>query len=455
MRKPRVGPTVVGAIIVAGVLAAGATRAWSPRPRPASGVVIVSLDTTRADRLPAYGFASVSTPTLDRLAREGVVFEDAESVAPLTLTAHTSLFTGLSPQHHGVRDNADAPLDRSTPVLAEVLRQRGFQTAAFVGSFVLARDRGLARGFDLYRDVEGTDAHGERRRRRPANEVVDEAVAWIDGLKSPRFCLWIHLYDAHAPQALPLAFRRAYGDRYEGALAYMDSQLARVIDALARGRLLKTTTIVVVGDHGESLGEHGEQEHGIFLYEGALHVPFILRTPGVAPRRLEGLVSLIDVMPTVLDLLGVEGPQSIDGDSLVPVLRGAPEHDRVIYAESMYAKRFGWSPLRMVRAGSLKYIEAPRPELYDLASDPFEERNLFAQRPAAIAALRAELRKLGSERTFARRDSPALRPEQFQMLSSLGYVSGGPSADAPTPNTGLDPKDYIAVYNAIRARSRR
>lgn len=455
MRKPRVGPTVVGAIIVAGVLAAGATRARSQRPRPASGVVIVSLDTTRADRLPAYGFASVSTPTLDRLAREGVVFEDAESVAPLTLTAHTSLFTGLYPPHHGVRDNADAPLDRTTPVLAEMLRQRGFQTAAFVGSFVLARDRGLARGFDLYRDVQGSDAHGERRRRRPGNEVVDEAVAWIDRLKSQRFCLWIHLYDAHAPQALPLTFRRAYGDRYEGALAYMDSQLARVTDALERAHRLETTAIVVVGDHGESLGEHGEHEHGIFLYEGALHVPFILRAPGVAPRRLRGPVSLVDVMPTLLNLLGLESPPSIDGESLVPLLHGSPPRDRAIYAESMYAKRFGWSPLRMVRDGGLKYIDAPRPELYDLDSDPVEARDLAVARPSAVAALRESLRGLGSDRTIARRDSPAVQPEQFQLLASLGYVSGGPSVDARTPDSGLDPKDYIALFNAIRERSRR
>ena len=430
---------LAGIVVVSVGLAA--SSAHPPRP---SNLVIITLDTTRADRLPAYGFASVATPSIDWLARTGVVFDDAESVAPLTLTAHTSLFTGLYPPRHGVRDNVDAPLGTAHATLAGILSARGFHTAAFVGSVVLAADRGLSRGFDVYKDGGTHDGQGPRR--RSASEVVDDAQRWIDSLDGGPFFLWVHLYDVHAPQAPPVEFRRAYGDRYEGAIAYVDSQIARLLETLERKGALATSAIVVAGDHGESLGEHGEREHGIFLYEGALHIPFVIRAPGVAPRHVSGVTSLVDVLPTLLGLFGIQSSPTIDGRSLVPALRGLPLRDRAVYAESMYSTRFGWSPLRMIRDRELKYIDAPRPELYDLRTDPSEQRDLSTARPAVLAHMRAELAAIGL--TTETVGEPAAGADRLRALASLGYISGRSTRRAV--DAGLDPKDYIDVYNALR-----
>jgi arylsulfatase A-like enzyme len=322
------------------VIAATATCALDARPPRPHALVVVTLDTTRADRLPMYGYASVATPALERLACEGVVFDRTRSVAPLTLTAHTSLFTGLYPPHHGVRDNADRALNAATPTLATILHAQGFHTAAFVGSAVLASDRGLARGFDVYDDGGAPGAPPPRR--RPGDVVVDRALSWLDAQEGAPFLLWVHLYDAHAPQRLPDDYRRAYGDSYVGGIAFEDAQVGRLLDALDRKRLTDTTAVIVAGDHGESLGDHGETEHGIFLYEGTLHVPMILRASGIPPRRVAGLASLVDVLPTTLDLLRV-APITADGTSLLPTLEGGPDPmRRGVYAESMYARRFGW-----------------------------------------------------------------------------------------------------------------
>jgi arylsulfatase A-like enzyme len=360
--------------------------------RPPANVVIVTLDTTRADRLAAYGGSGVSTPALDRLAREGVVFDRAESVAPLTLPAHASLFTGLYPARHGVRENADRALDAAHRTLPEVLKARGFHTAAFVGSTVLARGRGLDRGFDVYRDGGATGTAPPRR--RPGNMVVDEA--WRGSISELRaLLLWVHLYDAHAPQTPPIEYRRASGgDPYTAAIAFADAQVGRLLEALERQRTLDHTAVILAADHGESLGDHGELEHGIFVYESVLHVPLIARIPGFEPRRVEDLASLVDVVPTVLDLLAI-APIAADGLSLVPVLRGrAHLPERALYSESLYARRFGWSPLRVLRDARYKLIDAPRPELYDLHRDPFEEHDLSAERAALVTAMRRELRRI-------------------------------------------------------------
>jgi arylsulfatase A-like enzyme len=414
-------PTALARTIAAIVLFAGgsaAARTAILRPHP-SGLVIITLDTTRADRLPAYGFGGVATPAIDDLATHGVVFDDATSVAPLTLPAHTSLFTGLYPPNHGVRENSATPLDPAHATLARILHDRGFRTAAFVGSVVLAADRGLSTGFGVYDDgrADGTPPP----RRRTGSEVVDRAIAWIDGLDGSPFFLWVHLYDVHAPQALPLEFRRTYGDRYEGGVAYVDAQIARLLDVLERRDLLSTTVIVVAGDHGESLGEHGEKEHGVFLYESTLHVPLILRAPGVAPTRVAGAASLVDVFPTVLELLGIASRAPHDGGSLVPGLGGGRLPKRAIYAESMYAAHFGWGPLRMIRDGEFKFIEAPRPELYDLERDPGECHNLADEHLATASALQRELLAMNVDASSHSEAAP-LSAERLQALKSLGYV---------------------------------
>lgn len=438
---------------VAGVLFATACALAVARPEAAHprSILILTLDTTRADTLPAYGFRGITTPAIDRLAREGTTFENAESVAPLTLPAHTSMLTGLYPPRHGVRDNLSPPAAPAHPTLAEVLRAKGFRTAAFVGSAVLRRDRGLARGFDTYDD--GTPPGGITARRRSARDVVDAANAWIAGLGQERFFLWLHLYDAHAPQTLPASFRRDYGDRYEGAIAYMDSEIARLLGTLIERRLFESTAIVLAADHGESLGDHGEREHGIFVYESVLRVPLIVRAPGMRPGRTQDLASLVDVFPTVLDLLGHPQPALGDGRSLLPAMRGHRTSERSVYAESMYPDRFGWSPLRTLRDGRFKFIDAPRPELYDLATDPFEQRNLARQRASLGAAMRAELERRAAGSSHVGAPAPA---DIVRELAALGYVaarSASPvdAADAARP----DPKDYIHVFNHVTgARSR-
>jgi arylsulfatase A-like enzyme len=384
--------------------------------------VIVTLDTTRADRLPAYGFAGVATPALDALARDGVVFERASTVAPLTLPAHTSLFTGLYPSRHGVRDNAsDALPAGGARTLAEMLQARGFRTSASVGSVVVAADRGLARGFDTYRDVAPDPRSGGVRRQRPANEVVDAALSSLDGRRAGTpFFLWVHLYDAHQPYAPPEPFASAYAaDPYLGEIAFADAQLARLLGSLASRGLMDRTAVIVAGDHGESLGEHGEQTHGLSLYESVLHVP------GVPAGRAAGRVSLVDVMPTVLDLMGIEAAGT-DGMSLMPVMTGRPgPRDRDIFAESLFPLRFGRGPLRAVMNDRFKFIDAADPRLYDLASDPGEKRSLYIDRPALAAAMARALdaRGEGQATSLTAIDAP-LR----DRLASLGYAgtSAGP-----------------------------
>jgi arylsulfatase A-like enzyme len=417
-------------------------------PPPPSNILIVTLDTTRADRLSAYGFQSVAMPAIDRLAREGIVFQQATTVAPLTLPAHCSLMTGLYPLHHGVRDNADRALDAAHLTLAEILRRRGFHTAAYVGASVLAADRGLARGFDVYRDTTASGADRPRTDRRPGNEVVDDALRWLNRHGDAAFFLWVHLYDAHAPYRPPEPYRSQYAtDQYEASLAFMDSQVDRLIQSLESHGQLGRTLIVLAGDHGESLGDHGELEHGVFLYESVLHVPLIMRGPGMAPRRFVARTSLIDIMPTVLGFIGAPVSR-VDGLDLTSAIRGSSEPaDRLIYSESLYPERFGWSALRSVRDGHFKYIDAPRPELYDLVSDPFEERNLYPIQRATAAVLARRLDAFDGNQWASGGPSDRVPGDVRARLEALGYVG----TDARRLGIGQrDPKDYIGVYNTTR-----
>jgi arylsulfatase A-like enzyme len=391
-------------------------------------------------------------PALDRLAHDGIVFQQAMTVAPLTLPAHCSLLTGLYPWHHGMHDNADPPLDPAHVTLAETLNGQGFRTAAFVATSVLAADRGLARGFDIYRDTTIAGAGIPPPVRRPGNEVVDDALRWLNGGDDASFFLWVHLYDAHAPYRPPEPYRTQYAtDPYEGSLAFMDSQIDRVVRALDARRQLSRTLIVVAGDHGESLGDHEELEHGIFLYDSVLHVPLIMRVPGVGARPFGAVTSLVDVMPTVLGFLQFRS-SPVDGLDLTAAIRGAAQQaDRPVYSESRYPERFGWSPLRALRDGRFKFISAPRPELYDLEADPFEERNLYAVRSTTATAMAERLERLGGLSPVSlQRPTASPPPDVTARLAALGYVSPDVRRAGPT---GLDPKDYIETYNAVRRAS--
>jgi arylsulfatase A-like enzyme len=394
-----------------------------PVRRPTIGVLLVTLDTARADRLSPYGFMDARMPHLERLAREGVLFEQAFTVAPLTLPAHASLFTGLLPPSHAVRDNADQPLAAAHTTLAERLQARGFRTGAFVGSVVLQSDRGLAQGFDTYRDV-GPQA-GVSARQRPGNLVVDEAIEWLEGAAGSPFMLWAHLYDAHAPYEPPAPFRAAHTDPYVGELLFADAQLGRLLEALDRLHLTDRTIVIVAGDHGEGLGDHGEETHGLLLYDSVLRVPLIVRAPAVRPRRVAHVVSLVDVAPTVLELLGIDAPRS-DGRSLAESLNGG-RIDAEAYAESLYPMRMGLAPVHTLRDGRFKLIDGPRPELYDLHTDPFEEHNLIDTRPRVAGAMGSRLGALaglGPRHEKADLTAPVSR-EVRDRLGALGYVVGG------------------------------
>ena len=451
-RLPRLRPAPV-AIVLSAIALAGIWTVVHREPRPI-GVVVITLDTTRADRLSPYGFMNVSLPHLERLAREGVVFDQATSVAPLTLPAHTTLYTGLRPPAHGVRDNADSALADGYMTLAETLAARGFRTGAFVGSVVLAPDRGLAQGFEQYRGVAEGTRDGPAGRQRPANAVMDDAIGWLDTIGDSRFFLWTHLYDAHRPYDPPEPYRTTYGHNpYVGEIAFADSQIGRLLEALEARQLLDRTVVIVTADHGESLGEHGERDHGIFVYENVLRVPLIVRAPGLTPARVGDVVELTDLMPTALDLLDVSSPE-IDGVSLANLLRGGQRRfERPAYAESLYPERLGWSPLWALRDGRFKFIDAPRPELYDLEDDPAEERNLYdAQRAIAAAMagrLAAIVQRSGAGSAAAHR--PGAPPELQARLGALGYVSSATARTASEGSSLPDPKDCVGV--TVRAVS--
>jgi arylsulfatase A-like enzyme len=427
------------------LLAAAALGAACTSRTPPRNVVLITLDTMRADRLPAYGFDAVATPALDRLAAEGAVFERAFAAVPLTLPSHATLFTGLYPPRLSVYDNAGAPLGAEAETLAEVLASRGLATAAFVSSAVIAPGRGLEQGFDTY-SLGKPSCPGPARVRRPAQEVVDESLDWLEGHGSSPFFVWMHFYDTHAPIQVPVDFALGYADPYLAAIAYEDAQIARVVEYLERRGLLEDSLIVVTADHGESLGDHGEEAHGLFLYDEALRVPLIVRGPGIAPARVPGAVRLIDVMPTVLEFFG-RRMSSVEGVSFAALMSGADEAPREVYAESRYPERFGWANLRALRMGRWKVVDAPQPELYDVVSDPGELRNLYHANHREAARLLDRL-QAGYAQPEAASTAPVVDRALASRLASLGYVAGSPrptkSGSAPA-----DPKTMIETFNHI------
>ena len=459
------------ALLIASAAIVGAIALGSPRLRRLVGVtpqappplnlLLITLDTTRADRLGAYGYALAKTPHLDRLAAEGVRFEHAVASAPITLPSHASLFTARYPFDHGVRNNGNFYLNDRVPTLAQALRDRGYRTAAFVSSFILDRRYGLARGFDVYDDRLGTGAGAivnfQVERRGDATAL--KAGEWLDAYARERsgrpFFLWVHLYDPHEPYRPPRPFRDMFADRpYDGEIAFDDSVVAAIMDRLDRLALLGSTAIAVVGDHGESLGEHGEETHSMFVYESVLRVPMIVWRPGRVPPRtvVRPLVRTIDLAPTLLDLVGAPALPGAAGRSLLPLLGGRGSPPDSAYAET-YLPLFymNWSPLRSLQDARWKYIDAPAPELYDLEHDPQERDNLAGRDASRAAALKRALDAAAGAgqgtMSVGRLDREAL-----EKLAALGYVAAG-SGDAPTARSDgrADPKAMIAVFNRLRA----
>jgi arylsulfatase A-like enzyme len=475
MRIPRAARAVVGALLLGGaatLFSGDRDRFWTAAAQlgalPAGverddlNLLLITLDTTRADRLGAYGY-HVQTPSLDRLAEEGVLFEQAVSPVPFTLPAHGSLFTGRFPPSHGVRGNGGV-FDAGHTTLAEVLEAAGFRTAAFVGSYVLDSVWGLDQGFDLYSD--GFDAPEftwlpRGQLQRPADRVADAALRWIHEAQSSRFFAWLHFYDPHAPYRPPEPYRTVHADSpYDGEIAFVDAQIGRVLRFLEERRLLDRTIVVAIGDHGESLGDHGEQTHGFFVYESVIHVPFIVRAPfsRIRGTRVSAVTRTVDVMPTVLDLLGLRPQPHVEGTSLAPLMSGVARDPGLhAYAETLFPRqRFGWSDLRSIRSGRFKLIAAPRMELYDLSTDPREETNLYDTHRRLGERLAARLHLL--ERRFgpARPEASAapLSPVEAARLATLGYVAGRRLAGAASGGRQrlADPKDKIDEYNATSQR---
>jgi arylsulfatase A-like enzyme/Flp pilus assembly protein TadD len=411
-------------------------------------VVLVTLDTTRPDHLGSYGAANAQTPRLDELARSGARFEQALSPVPLTLPAHASLLTGRVPRRHGVRDNAGFRLDPGVPLLTDRLGAAGYATAAFVSAAVLDRDGGLARGFTIYDDnVRVGDRRAFDYQERAASQTVDALLPRLPALKAP-FFLWIHFYDPHLPYVPPEPYASRFKSRpYDGEIAFMDAQLGRVLDALKR---LKTPMYVAVaGDHGESLGEHGEDGHGVFLYQATQHVPLILAGPRIpAGTVVSRAVGLVDVAPTILDLLRLPPLPDADGRSLAPLLRGQQKTAEDYEMETLYPSfSYGWAPLRALCAGAYKYVEAPRPELYELPTDPRETRDLARAKAPRAAELRSELAGLTRGDAIAPPADDSETNERREKLVALGYVSGS----AAPASGALDPKDGIKLLPDLDA----
>jgi arylsulfatase A-like enzyme len=455
-------------------LAASALAGTADSPN----IILITLDTVRADRMGFLGSQRGLTPNLDALAGQSVVFTRAYSQVPLTVPSHATILTGTYPQFHQVKD-FQVPLGKDLPFAPEILRNNGYRTAAFVGAMVLDPGVGLASGFDRGFDTYDAAFHqgfpGEDRYRsqeRRGGEVVDHALAWLQGHPRGPFFMWVHLYDAHDPYDPPEPYKRKYAAApYDGEIAYADSAVGRLLSQLRARGLYEGAVIAVMADHGESLGEHGEDFHGFFLYDETIRVPLVIKLPGggSAGKRIENRVELVDVLPTILQAAGVAVPQEVQGEPLLAMMKPAPaasaraaatSQERPAYAETEYPHRsYGWSSLRALRTGKYLYIEAPRRELYDQSLDPQAEHNLSSASMAVTGTLAGQLDAFLQRTTTATElPKPAVDPQAQEKLAALGYVatmeSNDSKASASVKEQGADPKDKIEIGNLIhRANS--
>jgi arylsulfatase A-like enzyme/predicted Zn-dependent protease len=462
---------IAGAIVAVVAVVAAIYFLLSPREPSFSklrggrdlNVILVTLDTTRADRIGCYGFTNVATPTIDLFASRGVRFERCYAQTPLTLPSHTTLMTGTLPPFHGVRDNGGFVVPSQLKTMAELFKEKGYATGAFIAAYVLDSKWGLNQGFDTYFDK--FDFTKFKRIslgtvQRPANEVMAEALPWLEKNKGGKFFAWIHLYDPHTPYEPPPPYDKLYASHpYLGEIAFADSQLRRLWDLLAANGLDRNTVLVFAGDHGESLGEHGEQSHGFFIYQGAIHVPLIVVTPY---PKFQGVVSpevvgLSDVLPTVCEMTGLPIPAEVQGHSLLPAFSGRRRTSPApAYSETYYPRfHYGWSDLKSVQDERYKLILAPVPELYDVAADPREEKNLVYREKGVYDRLSAEaesfIRKSGQNAYET--DLSKVDEETREKLSALGYVGSFTDPAKLAGKKLADPKDKIVVFNELsRAR---
>lgn len=442
---------LAAALLLATLVAAAACRRGGVESAPARRpIVLISIDTLRSDRLPAYGYEGVETPALDALREDSILFERAYAHVPLTLPSHASLLTGLLPPDHGVRDNAGYRLTEGAgPTIPERLSSAGYATGAAVSAFVMRAETGLARGFDHYDDrLAGGENATIGEIQRAGGQTLDAALAWLDTVEERPFFLLFHIYEPHTPWAPPREIAARYGDTYDGEVAAADAVVGRLVEALRERDLYERSTVIVLSDHGEGLGDHGETEHGLLLYREDLQVPLLLKLPG---NRQSGAtvaepVQLVDLAPTLLELAGLEPMRPLPGTSLLALAAEgrAPATPRSIYAETFHPRlRFGWSELTSVVMGDHHYIAGGgRGELFDLAADPAETNDVLREDRQAYARLRDALRSYD-----AALDPPfEEESDTREALASLGYLGSTTTAEGDLP----DPRRKIAALAPLR-----
>ncbi len=416
-------------------------------------VILISIDTCRADYLGCYGYRRATTPNIDAVAGDAVLFENAVTPVPITLPAHTSMLAGTTPVYHQVHDNGNyyvAPYNRT---LAQILGEHGYRTAAFVSAAVLHREFGLARGFDTYDDDFSAAGETGLQPQRRATETSDRAVDWLEGHKDENFFLFLHYFDPHFPYEPPEPFGSLFGGNpYAGEIAYTDFAIGRVTGKLKELGLYETTLLIITADHGEMLGEHSELTHAFFIYQSALRVPLIMRIPHRnKPVRVSARVSLIDIAPTVCGLLGIEPPAVMQGGGLGSYIKGraGPAGDRSFYCESLYPTIYGCNPLLGIISGRWKYIKTTRPELYDVWEDPAESRNLIDIQPKRAHLLDEHLKlmvkQLAHDKSFASR--AVIDEKTLRSIESLGYLASARVDDSfEFDGSRQDPKDFINFH---------
>jgi len=448
---------VLTVVYLISAAACPAQTVTAPAPRP--DIFLITIDTLRSDHVHCYGYARIETPGIDSLANDGVRFTQAFTPSPITNTSHASILTGLMPGTHRVTDFG-MPLAPEYPTLPELLKSRGYTSAAFIGSVILDSRNfapGLDRGFDHYDNFEESKRSKSRwnRLERRAGVVAEHAEVWLESHRGkPRF-VWVHFYDPHDPYEPPLPYSQTYKDRlYDGEIAYADSVLASFLGYLKKRGRYENSMIIVVGDHGEGLGEHHEDTHGIFLYDSTTHVPLIVKLPDgqSAGKVVEAQVSTLDILPTVLDALRLPQPNRIEGMSLLSDLTGRENRGHVVLGETDYPLRFGWAPLFSVRAEERKLIDAPRPEFYDLHADPAELHNAYAPWDSRVQELRAISLGRRNQSPPSKLTAGAVPQETIDELQALGYLGRNDTAgstNVAAPSMLPDPKDHIEEQNLL------
>ncbi len=434
-------------------------RTAGPGAETASGirhVILISIATCRADYLSCYGYERQTTPSIDALAAVGCLFENVVSPVPQTLPAHSSMLTGTIPPYHGVHDNKDYRLDGAQKTIAEILKDNGFVTGAAISAFVLESSLGLAQGFQTYYDDFETASEGAIVWERQADEATGIAIDWLEQHKNDRGFFFLHYYDPHKPYLPPEPFASRYADNlYAGEIAYTDHCIGRVIDKLKALGIYESSLIIITADHGEMLGEHGEDTHTYFIYESAIKVPLIVKTPSNRePRRVSSIAGIVDIVPTICGQLDIDVPQHVQGLDLTPQIEGesAPQKPRQLFCESLWATKYQANSLLGVVTDRFKYIQTTRPELYNLIKDPAEQHNLVADHPEQAKFLQATLAQMIEAAAQAATDGRTeFDTETRRRIESLGYIGGPIEEEFSFDQSKADPKDLIAYHELAEA----